>query len=273
MRASRAIRLIKVSALQHVLSSLFHTRSVQTYYCCIFVGNFNAEQSINEEDNNQLDEPLGFLSTFTNFFKSFVAKKVDITAMVCGNALLSGEHHNIYFQDGTVNEEEEYCILCDSMKFIDKESKVDKPGIRPRKWRTRAFCLLHGPGRHTTDKCCNMISSAKKLKLQGNFQHRKPPPFSNKKKTWAGRAKDHQQSIKKEVATMVKEAVEYGACKEMAAYHKKLKPAPPRATAAVKQEPTSDDELPDFDFDLLGSTHEESDSESQSSMSMQAEIV
>ena len=41
--------------------------------------------------------------------------------MVCGNALLTGEKHNIYFREGTINKESEYQILCDSLKYVQKE--------------------------------------------------------------------------------------------------------------------------------------------------------
>ena len=89
------------------------------------VGNFSAEKSIQEDDGKKTPCPF---SVITNFIKSFVARKVDITAMVCGNALLTGEHHNIYFKNGEVSEEAEYEILNDTLKFAQKE--LDKKGIQ-----------------------------------------------------------------------------------------------------------------------------------------------
>jgi predicted N-acyltransferase len=88
------------------------------------IGNFSAEKSINDAEEKEEKCPF---SVIADFIKSFVAKKVDIKAMVFGNALLTGEHHNIYFQDGTVSADEECQILNDSLKFVQKE--LDKKNI------------------------------------------------------------------------------------------------------------------------------------------------
>ncbi|MFK8006903.1 MAG: GNAT family N-acetyltransferase [Saprospiraceae bacterium] len=111
----------------HFVYMLYYKKSKPVGVAIGQVGNFSAEKSINE--NNEPEEkknPCPF-SVITNFIKSFVAKKVDITAFVCGNALLTGESHNICFRNGEVSEEEEYHILNDTMKFVQKE--LDKKGI------------------------------------------------------------------------------------------------------------------------------------------------
>lgn len=111
----------------HFVYMLYYKKSKPIGVAIGQVGNFSAEKSINE--NNEPEEkktPCPF-SVITNFIKSFVAKKVDITAFVCGNALLTGESHNICFRKGEVSEEDEYHILNDSMKFVQKE--LDKKGI------------------------------------------------------------------------------------------------------------------------------------------------
>jgi hypothetical protein len=91
------------------------------------VGNFSAEKSINENNEPDEKENPSTLSIVTNFIKSFFAKKVDITALVCGNALLTGESHNICFREGEVSVEEEFHILNDTMKFVQRE--LDKKGV------------------------------------------------------------------------------------------------------------------------------------------------
>jgi predicted N-acyltransferase len=111
----------------HFVYMLYYKKSKPVGVAIGQVGNFSAEKSIN--DSNEPEEkknPCPF-SVITNFIKSFVAKKVDITAFVCGNALLTGESHNICFREGEVSEEEEYHILNDTMKFVQKE--LDKKGI------------------------------------------------------------------------------------------------------------------------------------------------
>ena len=111
----------------HFVYMLYYKKSKPVGVAIGQVGNFSAEKSI--KDNNEPEEkknPCPF-SVITNFIKSFVAKKVDITAFVCGNALLTGESHNICFREGEVSEEDEYHILNDTMKFVQKE--LDKKGI------------------------------------------------------------------------------------------------------------------------------------------------
>lgn len=110
----------------HFVYMLYYKKSKPIGVAIGQVGNFSADKNINENDNSESSTPCPF-SVITNFIKSFVAKKVDITAMVCGNALLTGEHHNIYFQDGEMNEEDEYLILSDTLKFVEKE--LDKKGV------------------------------------------------------------------------------------------------------------------------------------------------
>jgi len=110
----------------HFVYMLFYKKSEPIGVAIGQVGNFSAEKNINDNDPPK-EEKSGMFSGAIKFFKSFVAKKVDITAMVCGNALLTGEHHNICFRDGHISEEEEYHILNDTMKFVQKE--LDKKGI------------------------------------------------------------------------------------------------------------------------------------------------
>lgn len=108
----------------HFIYMLFYKKSKPVGVSIAQVGNFSADKSINENEEKGKRCPF---SIITDFIKSFVAKKVDIKAMVVGNALLSGEHHNIYFQEGVVTEEEECTILNDSLKYVEEE--LDKKGI------------------------------------------------------------------------------------------------------------------------------------------------
>ena len=111
----------------HFVYMLYYKKSNPVGVAIGQIGNFSAEKNIN--DNNEPEEKKTSypFSVVTDFIKSFVAKKVDITAFVCGNALLTGESHNIYFREGAVSEEEEYHILNDTMKYVEKE--LDKKGI------------------------------------------------------------------------------------------------------------------------------------------------
>ena len=108
----------------HFIYMLFYKQSKPVGVSIAQVGNFSADKSINENEEKSKRCPF---SIITDFIKSFVAKKVEIKAMVVGNALLTGEHHNIYFQDGIITEEEECTILNDALKFVEKE--LDKKGI------------------------------------------------------------------------------------------------------------------------------------------------
>lgn len=110
----------------HFIYLLFYLQSKPVGVSIAQIGNFSADKSINENENEEKGKRCPF-SIITDFIKSFVAKKVDIKAMVVGNALLTGEHHNIYFQDGIISEEEECTILNDALKFVEKE--LDKKGI------------------------------------------------------------------------------------------------------------------------------------------------
>lgn len=111
----------------HFVYMLYYKQSKPIGVAIGQVGNFSAEKSINDShEPEEKKNPCPF-SVITNFIKSFVAKKVDITALVCGNALLTGERHNICFQPGEVTEEQEYHILNDTMKYVQKE--LDKKGI------------------------------------------------------------------------------------------------------------------------------------------------
>lgn len=111
----------------HFVYMLYYKKSKPVGVAIGQVGNFSAEKSINDNTEQEEKKNSGAFSVITNFMKSFFAKKVDITAFVCGNALLTGESHNICFRDGEVSEEEEYHILNDTMKYVQKE--LDNKGI------------------------------------------------------------------------------------------------------------------------------------------------
>ena len=111
----------------HFVYMLYYKKSKPIGVAIGQVGNFNAEKSINDNNEPVEKEKPCPISRITNFFKSFVAKKVDITAFVCGNALLTGESHNICFRNGEVSEEEEYHLLNDTIKYVQKE--LDKKGV------------------------------------------------------------------------------------------------------------------------------------------------
>jgi hypothetical protein len=111
----------------HFVYMLYYKRSKPIGVAIGQVGNFSAEKSINENNEPDEKENPSTLSIVTNFIKSFFAKKVDITALVCGNALLTGESHNICFREGEVSVEEEFHILNDTMKFVQRE--LDKKGV------------------------------------------------------------------------------------------------------------------------------------------------
>lgn len=111
----------------HFVYMLYYKRSKPIGVAIGQVGNFSAEKSINENNEPDEKENPSTLSVVTNFIKSFFAKKVDITALVCGNALLTGESHNICFREGEVSVEEEFHILNDTMKFVQRE--LDKKGV------------------------------------------------------------------------------------------------------------------------------------------------
>ena len=110
----------------HFIYMLFYKKSKPIGVSIAQIGNFSADKSINENENEEKGKRCPF-SIITDFIKSFVAKKVDIKAMVVGNALLTGEHHNIYFQDGEVTDEEECNILNGALKLVEKE--LDKKSI------------------------------------------------------------------------------------------------------------------------------------------------
>lgn len=113
----------------HFVYMLYYKKSKPVGVAIGQVGNFNAEKNIKDENPSEVEEGKAkcLILGVSNFLKSFVAKKVDITAFVCGNALLTGDSHNISFRNGAVTEEEEYHILNDTMKFVQKE--LDKKGV------------------------------------------------------------------------------------------------------------------------------------------------
>jgi hypothetical protein len=111
----------------HFVYMLYYKRSKPIGVAIGQVGNFSAEKSINENNEPDEKENPSTLSIVTNFIKSFFAKKGDSTALVCGNALLTGESHNICFREGEVSVEEEFHILNDTMKFVQRE--LDKKGV------------------------------------------------------------------------------------------------------------------------------------------------
>jgi len=85
------------------------------------VGNFNADESINDQPKSKDQNQKGFASNLGSFVKSFVAKRVDIKALVFGNTLLSGEKHIMYFDDKEISKESQYKNLCEAVPFVQKE--------------------------------------------------------------------------------------------------------------------------------------------------------
>ena len=113
----------------HFVYMLYFKKSKPVGVAIGQVGNFSADKNINDETSSEAEESKTrcLILGVSNFLKSFVAKKVDITAFVCGNALLTGESHNICFRDGEVTKEDEYNILNDTMIFVQKE--LDKKDV------------------------------------------------------------------------------------------------------------------------------------------------
>jgi predicted N-acyltransferase len=111
----------------HFVYMLFYKKSKPVGVAIGQVGNFSAEKSISDNSEPAVKNNSSVFSVITNFMKSFFAKKVDITAFVCGNVLLTGESHNICFRNGAVSAAAEYHILNDTMKYVQKE--LDHKGI------------------------------------------------------------------------------------------------------------------------------------------------
>ena len=87
----------------HFVYMLYYKKSKPVGVAIGQVGNFSAEKNINGDTPSETEEPNTkcLIKGVSNFLKSFVAKKVDITAFVCGNAILTGESHNICFREVT----------------------------------------------------------------------------------------------------------------------------------------------------------------------------
>ena len=86
------------------------------------VGTFNAEDSINENDAKEKRCPFG--SVFS-FIKGLVMSSVKVEALLCGNALLTGEH-NVYFDKNEVSESKQIELLEEAIQLSAKE--LDKRG-------------------------------------------------------------------------------------------------------------------------------------------------
>lgn len=128
----------------HFVYMLFYKKSKPVGVAIGQVGNFNAKNSRNENiEKVEESNSSGFFSYLTGL----VAKKVDVKAIVLGNALLTGEHHNISFNDPEIGEEESCEILNDTLKFIQKE--MNNKGIRLSLYYLKEY---HGKQREVTQK-------------------------------------------------------------------------------------------------------------------------
>lgn len=86
------------------------------------IGTFSAEDSINETDENE--KRCAFSSVY-NFIKGLVRSSVKVEALLCGNALLTGEH-NVYFQDSKFSKVKQIELLEEAILLTVKE--LDKRG-------------------------------------------------------------------------------------------------------------------------------------------------
>ncbi len=77
-------------------------------YCQLL--EFKTGGSIREEVNNSA------FAKATRFFKGFLIKKLSIKTLICGNALLTGEHA-FHFASG-IKEEKQFALVADAMKSV-----------------------------------------------------------------------------------------------------------------------------------------------------------
>ena len=101
---------------------LFYKKSKPVGVAIGQVGTFNAEDSINESDEKESRCPFG---SVINFIKGLVRSSVKVEALLCGNALLTGEH-NVYFDNNEVSESQQIDLLDEAIQLSAKE--LDKRG-------------------------------------------------------------------------------------------------------------------------------------------------
>lgn len=87
---------------------------------------FRADRSLNEIDH-QKGDALCFFRAFGKYLKSLVASKVEFSALICGNLLVTGEH-GFYFDKNFVREEEVPVLIERSLLFAQHE--LEKSGHR-----------------------------------------------------------------------------------------------------------------------------------------------
>jgi len=101
---------------------LFYKKSKPVGIAIGQVGTFSAKDSINENDIKEKPCPFG---SVYNFIKGLVRSSVNVEALLCGNALLTGEH-NVYFDEDEVAENQQIELLEEAIQLSAKE--LDKRG-------------------------------------------------------------------------------------------------------------------------------------------------
>lgn len=77
-------------------------------YCQLL--EFKTDGALREENTDTA------LSKAANFFKGFLIKKLSIKLLICGNALLTGEH-GFYFKEG-ISSEKQFALIADAMNTV-----------------------------------------------------------------------------------------------------------------------------------------------------------
>ena len=90
---------------------------------------------------------------------------------------------------------------------------------------TDKYCLIHGWGGHSSNECFRLKEEAKRIKTGSNdsSNNSRQKKGNHKNKSWHRQANDNKTSTKKDLAVIVKNAVEKGVKKELAAISKKRK--------------------------------------------------
>ena len=99
---------------------VFYRNEIPLGVCYCQVLEFKTDGSIREEVNNSA------FAKATRFFKGFLIKKLSIKTLICGNALLTGEHAFHFSSD--IRTEKQFALIADAMKSVGKfyESKGEK---------------------------------------------------------------------------------------------------------------------------------------------------
>ena len=108
----------------HFVYLLFYKNSNPIGVAIGQIGTFSAEDSINENDVKEKEKPCPFGSVY-NFIKGLVRSSVKVEALLCGNALLTGEH-NVYFDNNEITEKQQIELLEEAIQLTAKE--LDKRG-------------------------------------------------------------------------------------------------------------------------------------------------